>query len=158
MSRLPGAVPFPRVVLRWTEMRSRSIYTWERRFMTSSGDIQKRRAWKSRFARYHASGLSVARFCEQERVSTHTFYYWVKRLKTASAPSWGSRALPARCVSAPPTSDGNTRGATVRFRWNADVQVLVPADCLEAIRCLAKCLAEVGGRRGEAFQEVVLKA
>jgi hypothetical protein len=37
--------------------------------------------------------------------------------------------------------------------------VLVPAGCLEAIRCLAECLAEAGdGCRGAAFQEVVVKA
>ena len=53
--------------------------------MVSSGDAQKRRAWEARLARYRASGLSVARFCEQERVSTNTFYYWAKRLRTAPA-------------------------------------------------------------------------
>jgi hypothetical protein len=45
----------------------------------------------------------------------------------------------------------------VRFCWNAGVEVWVPADCLEAIRCLAECLAKTGGRRAEAFQEVVVK-
>jgi hypothetical protein len=48
------------------------------------------------------------------------------------------------------------RVALVRFRGNSGVEVLVPADCLETIRCLAKCL--VGNRHGEAFQEVVVKA
>jgi hypothetical protein len=48
--------------------------------------------------------------------------------------------------------------ATVRFCWNSGVEVLVPAECLEAIRCLANCLVEVGGCQGEAFQEVVVKA
>ena len=48
--------------------------------------------------------------------------------------------------------------ATVRFRWSNGVEVLVPVECLEAIRCLASCLVEVGDRHGEAFQEVVVKA
>ncbi len=126
--------------------------------MTSLGDAQKREAWRARLARYPRSGLSVVRFCEQERVSTHTFYYWAKRLKTASAPSRAARAVPARRAPAPLTTAGNIPGATVCFRWNADVEVLVPADCLEAIRCLAACLAQARGRRGEAFQEVVVKA
>jgi hypothetical protein len=126
--------------------------------MASAGDAEKRRAWEARLARYRSSELSVVRFCEQERVSTHTFYYWAKRLGAASASSRGNRAVPPRRASALPTTDGDLRGATVRFRWNAGVEVLVPADCLEAIRCLAKCLAEVGDLRGEAFQEVVVKA
>ncbi len=126
--------------------------------MASLGDAQKREAWRARFARYRRSGLSVARFCEHERVSTHTFYYWAKRLKTASAPSRVDRAVPPRRVSAPPATAANAPGATVCFRWHADVEVLVPADCLEAIRCLAQCLVEIGDRHGEAFQEVIVKA
>ena len=128
--------------------------------MVSSGDAQKRRAWKARLARYRSSGLSVAGFCKQESVSTNSFYYWAKQLRTAAAQaaSRADRACRLRGVRTTPTTDGNARGATVRFRWNAGVEVLVPADCLEAIRCLAKCLAEVGDRRDEAFQEVVVKA
>jgi hypothetical protein len=38
------------------------------------------------------------------------------------------------------------------------MEVVVPADCLETIRCLAECLAEAGGHRGKTFQEVVVKA
>jgi hypothetical protein len=66
--------------------------------------------------------------------------------------------LPPR-DSATAAADGNARGATVRFRWRGGVEILVPAGCLEAIRCLAECLAEAGdGCRGEGFQEVVVKA
>jgi transposase-like protein len=128
--------------------------------MTSSGDAQKRQAWKARFASYRSSGLSVARFCEQEGVSTHTFYYWAKRLRMAAtaAPSRVNRAFPPRDASATATTDGNRRGAMVRFRWKTGVEVSVPADCLEAIRCLAECLAKAGDHRSEAFQEVVVKA
>ena len=55
-----------------TDVRPRISQTWESRFMVSSGDAQKRQAWETRFARYRASGLSVARFCGQEtRVGEH---------------------------------------------------------------------------------------
>jgi hypothetical protein len=116
----------------------------------SSKDVQKRRAWEARLARYRASGLSVSRFCEREEVSVHTFYYWAKRLKTASVPS-----LPG--VSATPGTADRPEGAVVRFRWKAGVEVVVPAECLGAIRCLAECLAQADGRRGVSFQEVVVK-
>jgi hypothetical protein len=46
----------------------------------------------------------------------------------------------------------------VRIRWKSGVEVTVRAGCLEAIRCLAKCLAEAGDYRGKAFLEVVVKA
>ena len=148
------------VVLFGTEMRSRNIHTRESRVMVSLGDVEKRRAWAGRFARYRASGLSVARFCKQERVSPHTFYYWAKRLRTASsaAPSWTDRAIMPRHASTPSLPNSSTREAVVRFRWKSGAEVVVPADCLEAIRCLAKCLAEAGDCRGEPFQEVVIKA
>jgi transposase-like protein len=128
--------------------------------MVSSGDAQKRRAWKARFARYRSSGLSVAGFCKQEGVSTNTFYYWAKRLRTASAPasSRTDRAFPPRNAAEMPSPDSNTRGAMVRFHGTTGVEVSVPADCLEAIRCLAECLAKAGDHRSEAFQEVVVKA
>jgi hypothetical protein len=46
----------------------------------------------------------------------------------------------------------------VRFRWKGGTEVVVPAGSLGAIRCLAECLGQAGGRRGEAFQEVVVKS
>lgn len=124
------------------------------------GDVQKRRTWEARITRYRTSGLSVKRFCAQEGVSTHTFYYWTKRLKAASGrrPLRGNLASrPVRSL-APTTTDGNSPKAVVRFRWNTGAEVWAPADCLDAIRCLAECLARAGGPRAEAFQEVVVKA
>ena len=128
--------------------------------MASLGDVQKRQAWAARFARYRASESSVARFCKQERVSPNTFYYWAKRLRTTLAPaaSWADRAVPLQHASERSATDNSAREAVVRFRWNTGVEVLVPAECLEAIRCLAKYLVEVGDRHGEAFQGVVVKA
>ena len=70
---LPVAAAFPGVVLMGTDVRPRISQTWESRFMVSSGDAQKRRAWEVRFGRFRASGLTVARFCEQEGVSANTF-------------------------------------------------------------------------------------
>jgi hypothetical protein len=127
--------------------------------MVSSGNPEKRRAWEARFARYRASGLSVARFCRQERVSVNTFYYWAKRLRTASAMASlrADRTIPPRRASATSPADSNTRGPVVRFRWKTGAEARVPADCLEAIRCLAECLAGRDEHPGEAFQEVVVK-
>ena len=128
--------------------------------MARSGGVEKRRAWAARFARYQASGLPVTRFCKQERVSPNTFYYWAKRLRTASAtaPLCADRAVSPRRALPTSKAGNSAREAVVHFRWKSGAEVTVPASCLEAIRCLAKCLAEEGGHRGESFQEVVVKA
>jgi hypothetical protein len=124
------------------------------------GDAQKRRTWEARIRSYRSSGLSVARFCVQECVSTHAFYYWSKRLRAASSqkPPRVAAASRLACSSALPATDGNSPGAVVRFRWSTGVEVLAPADCLAALQCLAECLAKAGDYRSEAFQEVVVKA
>ena len=44
------------------------------------------------------------------------------------------------------------------FRWKTGMEVWVPTECLEVIRCLADCFAEAGEQRGGAFQEVVVRA
>ncbi len=124
--------------------------------MAGSRDAEKRRAWETRLARYHASELSVSRFCEQEGVSPNTFYYWAKCLRAASGRK-SPRAAPASRPTLS-TTDRSVSGAVVRFRWKTGVEVSVPADCLDAIRCLAESLAKAGDGRREAFQEVVVKA
>lgn len=119
--------------------------------MVSSGNAEKRRAWQVRFARYRSSGLSVAQFCEQERVSPKAFYYWANQLKT-------SKTGVSSSLSAARNVDSNGQAATVRFRWTDGAEVLVPAECLGVIRCLVECIMSLGDCHGEGFQEVVVKA
>jgi len=130
--------------------------------MVSRQDVAKRRAWEVRFGRFRASGLSVARFCEQERVSVNTFYYWAKRVGSSSArpSSSGAGKTPRRSrpsVKPTATAGGVANAALVRFSWNAGVEVLVPADCLGVIRCLAECLQHTRAERPDAFQELVVR-
>ena len=131
--------------------------------MVSQQDVQKRRAWEVRFERFRASGLSVARFCEQERVSVHTFYYWARRVGSNSArPSTsadGNRPRRSRLAVKPAATTGRTASAAVvRFSWNAGVEVSVPAECLGVIRCLAECLQHTHTERLDAFQELVVRS
>ena len=131
--------------------------------MVSRQDVEKRRAWEVRFERFRASGLSVARFCEQERVSVHTFYYWAKRVGSNSAKPSTSAAGNPRRRSRPSVKPAATTGrianvALVRFSLNAGVEVSVPADCLSVIRCLAECLQYAQAARPDAFQELVVRS
>ena len=129
--------------------------------MTRRLDVQKRRQWEQRLERHRASGLTVGRFCADERVSVNTFYYWAKRLGGAlrkprialvAKASEGKRPQ-VRQAAAP---DLIENAAVVRFRLSAAVEVSVPADCLEAIRCLANCVQHSQLDRNAAFHEVVV--
>lgn len=126
-------------------------------------DVEKRRAWKVRLERFRASGLTIARFCEQERVSVHTFYYWAKRVgansvgRSTSAGGNPPRRT-RRSVQAAATTVRVGNAALVRFSWNGGAEVLVPADCLGVIRCLAECLQHTRAERREAFQELVVRS
>ena len=48
--------------------------------MSRSSNPAKVAEWRQRLRRFSTSGLTVARFCAKERVSTPTFYQWRKRL------------------------------------------------------------------------------
>jgi len=131
--------------------------------MVSRQDVEKRRAWEVRFERFRASGLSVSRFCEQERVSVHTFYYWAKRVGSNSTrPSTSVASNPPQrsrpSVKPVATTGRIANAALVRFSWNAGVEVSVPADCLSAIRCLAECLQQTRAERPDAFQELIVRS
>ena len=131
--------------------------------MASRQDVQKRRAWEVRFGRFRASGLTVARFCEQERVSSHAFYYWAKRVRSASRRTSSSTSDIAsrrirQSVQHTPAAVGNSNAALVRFHWNGAVVVSIPADCLDAIRCLAECLQHARAENSGAFQEIVVSS
>lgn len=129
--------------------------------MTRRLDVQKRRQWEQRLERHRGSGLTVGRFCAGERVSVNTFYYWAKRLGVPSRkPRIGpaekaseSRHPPVRQAAAPDLAEN---AAVVLFRLNAAVEVSVPADCLEVIRCLANCVQHSQLERSAAFHEVVV--
>lgn len=131
--------------------------------MTSRRDVQKRQVWEGRLGRFRASGLTVARFCEQERVPVHAFYYWSRRIgaavKTPAARHAGRKQGGLRTVSRQAGTDGIWSAHQVHFVWNATtVEVSVPADCLDAIRCLAECLPDARWKQADAFREVVVRS
>ena len=105
----------------------------------------------------------MARFCKQERVSANTFYYWAKRVgsslarpESLEAGNGPRRSRPS--VKRAATAGGISNAALVRFSWNAEVEVSVPADCLDAIRCLAECLQRTRAEHADAFQELVVRS
>ena len=138
--------------------------------MASRENERKRREWVERLVRYRAGGLTVAGFCAQERVSVNTFYYWSRRVRSVATSSAAQRARPTNSSAAivegvralgghGPQAESTTsgaRGGEVRFRFDAAVEVSVPAECLDAIRCLVECLGRHRVERDAAFREIVV--
>ena len=133
--------------------------------MRSRQDVQKRRVWETRLQRFGTSGLTVARVCAQEGVSANTFYYWARRVGVTAtsvgactSKRGGSSGRGGQSEQPLPAASGNRCAGLVRFHWNAGVEVAVPADCLDAIRCLAQCLPQAQVERRDGFQELVVHA
>ena len=151
--------------------------------MSRGIDEAKRREWQARFERFRNSGVTVGRFCSAERVSVNSFYYWAKRLESPSAPAElqiGSRRLPSAATKvggarttvpetasrpdAAASGDGASNSATtVRFLLGDRIEIVVPADRLDVVRCLARCLRRrtserATAARSAAFHEVVVAA
>ena len=133
--------------------------------MSSRQDVQKRRVWAERLERFRASGVSVSRFCASQRVSVNTFYYWAKRLRAdstlavariPSSPRRKAGELGHEAARHMHATAGTAQSALVRFRFNEAVEISVPAECLEAIRCLAQCAQQARVESARAFQEVVV--
>jgi hypothetical protein len=61
-------------------------------------DSEKHAEWRKRLERFTRSGLTVARFCDGERASVASFYYWRKKLgQTGSGRR--TRSRPGVCPS-----------------------------------------------------------
>jgi hypothetical protein len=138
--------------------------------MASRENERRRREWTERLVRYRAGGLTVARFCTQERVSVKTFYYWSRRVcsdttenavqrarptNSEVAVVGGTHALGGRGPQGEPATSG-VWGSEVRFRFDAAVEVSVPAECLDAFRCLVECVGRLRVERDAAFGEIIV--
>lgn len=81
--------------------------------------------WRKRFERFRRSGLTVVGFCEGERVSVPSFYYWRKKFgQTASRRRTRSRPGVFRQVAVIPTPPAMAPAAPA-MAW--DTPAVVPA-------------------------------
>lgn len=55
--------------------------------MSRGADSGKIQEWTDRLERFEGSRLTVARYCEAERISEPSFYYWKKKLRDLSSSS-----------------------------------------------------------------------
>ena len=110
-------------------------------------DSNKVALWSDRFKRFRESGLSMTRFCGNENVSMSAFTYWAKRLDAIAQMTVrdpiaivDSRRIPSdtalreRAVETKPSFS---------IRIHDSIQISVPVDCLEAIRCVMQSIQDL---------------
>lgn len=96
--------------------------------MSRSTDPAKREQWTRRFQRFSQAGITVAQFCQRERVSVANFYQWRKKLAAD-----GDQILPTTIEhSFVPVR--LTRVESVEVRLRNGVVVSLPAGDHETLR------------------------
>jgi transposase-like protein len=99
--------------------------------MARSSDSPKLVVWRRRVRRFGRSGMTVVRFCEQEGVSTASFYRWRKRLAKRRPAKRGVEQTPAFqpvLVTGAQTS--------ISIQLPGGLRVEVPAENLDAVRAV----------------------
>jgi hypothetical protein len=137
-------------------------------------DALKREAWQRRLERFEAGDLSVAQFCRDENVGMHTFYYWSKQLGRKSSRHVRSPKRsghrPKPCVAAEPVKNdlspsepasARTLASVVHFTWDSRLSFSVPAECLDAIRCVLEYANRAGSPNAlpaaQAFRQLIAR-
>jgi len=54
--------------------------------IAEEGADRKKDQWRERIAEHERSGLSVRRFCKEQSIPEHLFFYWRKRLRNQQQP------------------------------------------------------------------------
>ena len=144
-----------------------------------AGREVRRREWRMRIERFRASGISIVAFCARENVSVASYYYWTRLLREEVAGQLNDRMETAGSVIARGTAldscgmQSHTRGtnsepatAVVRFLLSSGAEILVPAEQVDLIHSLARCLISESASSAKAravkpatdlaFREVVV--
>lgn len=109
--------------------------------MARQTGVAAERLWRERLERQRRSGLSIARFCEREGVSTAAFYHWRRRLAPAAAES----EPPALFV---PVSVRPSAGVRIELPGGAVVHLPPEADEQLLRSCIRAAAEPAGDREG----------
>ena len=99
--------------------------------------------WKERLEQFSQSGQSVQQYCESAGCTQATFYYWKRKIATASGPSV---SLPASQRSAfVPVVVRSNRQSRVLVCVKDGTRIAVPADALDALQSVLQHAQRVSG-------------
>ena len=88
-------------------------------------------AWRRRVRRFGSSGMTVVGFCEDEGISTASFYRWRKRLAKRRTPTRDGEHTPTFQAVRVTAAD-----AAVSIRLPGGARVEVPPANLDAVRAV----------------------
>ncbi len=91
-------------------------------------------AWRARLAAQKQSGVSVKQFCEQQRFTEQSFYYWRKRLQTPASMRFALVEAEPRRGSAEHAALELLLTTGERLRISAGVDARTLQQVLEALR------------------------
>jgi hypothetical protein len=78
--------------------------------------------WQQRLLRFERAGLSVSAFCDQEGISTPSFYAWRRRLRIDPPIAMDTpRFLPVQVLSSPSVELVLPCGAVLRLTVGCDL-------------------------------------
>jgi len=138
--------------------------------MTKILDPRKRSDWQKRLKKFRISGQTVDQFCQLEKVTPGSFYYWSRHFRKAeqelSSVSPKRRHTDIDVDHQPTAKDSGTSTGSapsmesmVHFAWNSSLQVLIPAHCLDAIRSVLEWtherVDELPKESANSFQQVI---
>ena len=96
--------------------------------MPGVANRELRNAWSERLRRWKGSGLSIVKFCEQEKVSQQSFFHWRKRLKQEAPAAVGKpqfvELLPPVWTEPAELKISLPGGAIVHVPQNSSVEVI----------------------------------
>ncbi len=100
-------------------------------------DLGKLATWQQRMATFQSSGLTVAAFCRQERIAPARFYYWARRVRSASTDN-----VPRRIEKACPSNTHGDQGdsPSVDVFIGSQVRVRLPASQVELIAAVVSSM------------------
>ena len=137
--------------------------------MTKIVDLRKQSDWQKRLKKFRSSGQTVDRFCQLEKVTPSSFYYWSRHFRQAEQkltsaspkcrhPDSDAAGQPAAKDSDRSTDGDQSMGTMVHFAWNSNLQVSIPAHCLDAIRSVLEWthqrVEESPNASANSFQQV----
>jgi transposase-like protein len=83
-------------------------------------DAALRQTWRELISRQQRSGLSIARFCETQGISTASFYKWRREFSQMTVPQ-RQAFLPVEVLVTEPSDD-----APLRVRLTAGAVIEIP--------------------------------
>lgn len=111
--------------------------------MARTADPSRAAQWRKRLERFESSSLSVARFCQRERISVASFYYWRKRFAAQSpSPVLPRQTVPSTPAFQPVTVIPTAPALAVRLPGGAQLEV--PSANLEIVRVVLHELVHSG--------------